>query len=266
LADPRRVLWALVVALGVGAFEAAGQHPSAVSLVVVAAGLAAVFWGLHGLLPAGTFRVRPGVPTPVALRGLLAGAFFGCEAVVPLMLQTQHGLGPTAAGLPLSCAGVSWAVGSWWQGRAHAGDIAAHRVRLLRAGFACVAAAIALVAVTSLPGASPWLAYPAWLLSGLGAGLAMPTSSVLLLNHTTDAARGSDSAALQLADTTMSALTTGVAGILVAAAAREAIGYTGAFVSLDLAMVAIAVTGIVASGRAGTVPAWSRSASSSVPR
>jgi MFS family permease len=250
LGDPRRILRALVVALGVAAFEGAGQHPSPATLALAAAGIAAVIWGLFGLLPSGTFLVRPGVAAPVAMRGLLAGAFFGAEAVLPLMLSTQHGLGATAAGLPLAGAGISWSLGSWWQGR---GTV--RPPQLLRAGFACVAVAIGLVAITSLPSAPPELAYPAWFIGGLGAGLAMPTSSVLLLKHTTDAARGADSAALQLADTTTAAITTGLAGVLVAAAARQAISYTGAFVVIDVVMVGVALVGVAVSGRARTVRA-----------
>jgi hypothetical protein len=83
----------------------------------------------------------------------------------------------------------------------------------------------------------------------------MPTSSVLLLKHTTDAARGADSAALQLADTTTAAITTGLAGVLVAAAARQAISYTGAFVVIDVVMVGVALVGVAVSGRARTVRA-----------
>ena len=253
-ADRRRVLRAVLVAGGVATLEAAGQHPSAPALVGAVAGAGALAWGLRGLLPAGTFAVRPGVGAPIALRGLLAGAFFGTEAVVPLLLSVQHGLGATLAGLPLACSGITWALGSWWQGRSRPGHRPDRPARLLRTGFGCVAGGVALIAAT-VPAASPaWLAFPAWLLAGFGCGLAMPTSSVLLLKHTTDADRGADSAALQLADTTTAALTTGVAGVLVAAAARGALGYGVGFVAQAAAMAALAVFGAVLSGRARTAP------------
>jgi MFS family permease len=253
LADPRRILFAGAVAAGVAALEGAGQHPSVPSLAIAAAGLVALGWGLRRLLPAGTFRVRPGVSAPVALRGLLSGAFFGADSVIPLMLTVRHGLGATAAGLPLTGAGLTWALGSWWLGRATDGDQTERQVRLLRVGYTCVAVAVALMGLTALAGV-PWpLAFPAWLIAGLGAGLTMPTSSVLLLKHTTDAERGANSAALQLSDTTMAALTTGFAGVLVAAAARNAIGYGAAFVLIDAVMVAIALVGVTVSGRARTV-------------
>ena len=89
-----RLLRALAVAGGIALVASAGQHPSAAVLAAAAAGVAALVWGLRRLLPAGTVTVRPGVPAPVALRGLFAGAFFGMEAVVPLALTVQHGFGP----------------------------------------------------------------------------------------------------------------------------------------------------------------------------
>jgi sugar phosphate permease len=106
------------------------------------------------------------------------------------------------------------------------------------------------MAVASLPALPGWLAYPAWLLAGLGAGLTMSSVSVLLLNYTNDADRGADSAALQLSDATASALTTGVAGVLVAAAARGAISSTAGFVTLDLLMCCVALIGVATARRA----------------
>jgi hypothetical protein len=94
-----------------------------------------------------------------------------------------------------------------------------------------------------------WLIYPAWSLAGIGAGLTMTSASVLMLKYTNDADRGSDSAALQLSDATVSAVTTGVAGVLVAAAARGALGYTAAFTVLDLAMAGVALIGVLVAGQ-----------------
>jgi MFS family permease len=255
LTNPRRIVRALVVAAGVSGLESAGQHPSVLTALGAVAAVVVLGWGLHGLLPPGTFTVRPGVAAPIAMRGLISGAFFGAESVIPLMLQQQHGLGATVAGLPLTVSGTTWAVGSWWQGRGDPSARAAKQVRLLRSGFLFLAIAVGLIAVTALPASPPWLAFPAWLFAGLGAGLSMPTTSVLMLNNTTDANRGADSAALQICDTTMAALTTGFAGVLVAAAASGSIGYTSAFVTLAFVMMGVALVGVAVSGRARTVPA-----------
>jgi MFS family permease len=245
-----RLIRAAAVAAGVAALEQAGQHPSLPAGGLAVAGLAALAWGIRPLLPPGTLRVRPGVAAPIAMRGLLAGAFFGIESVVPLSLTLQHGYSATAAGLPLTGAGFSWALGSWWQGRVDDSAGPQRRIALIRTGFALVTGAGVLMALAATPSLPGWLAYPSWMLAGLGAGLTMSSVSVLMLKFTTDADRGADSAALQLSDATASALTTGVAGVLVAAAARDAITSTAAFVTLDAAMCAIAVIGVALAGRA----------------
>lgn len=250
LADPRRVLRAVGAAAGVAALEAAGQHPSPVSLPIAGVGVIALVWGLRALLPPGTVRVRRGVAAPVAMRGLFAGAFFGVESMVPLTQTVQHGFGATVASLPLVLAGVTWSVGSWWQGRDHPREGPERRVVLIRTGFALIAVAAALVAVAAQPHLPGWVIFPAWAIAGLGAGLTMSSLGVLLLRYTNDADRGADSAALQLADAVTSALTTGIGGVLVAAAARDVFGYTTAFTVLDLLMVAVAGIGVAVAGRA----------------
>ncbi len=134
--------------------------------------------------------MRPGVAAPVALRGLLAGAFFGVDASIPLAMTVQHGYGATAAGLPLAAGGVTWAVGSWWQGRPSTRPEGARRVALLRTGFALVA-----VRRCSSASRSNRPLRRRWSTSrGRSAGwawaLAMSSTSVLLLRYTTDANRG----------------------------------------------------------------------------
>jgi MFS family permease len=249
-AGAKRVLHALAVAAGVAGLEAAGQHPSALSVLAAVLGAVALVWGLRTLLPAGTARVRRGVSAPIAMRGLLAGSLFGVESMVPLTMSVQHGFGAIAAGLPLVVSGLLWSGGSWWQGRDHADEGPDRRVRLIRAGFGFVATGAALTALVAHPDVPGWLIFPAWGLAGLGAGLSMSSLGVLMLRYTTDADRGADSAALQLSDTVSSALTTGLAGVLVAAAARGVLGYAAAFTVLDLAMVAVAVAGVAVAGRA----------------
>jgi len=250
LARSSRIAWAVAVAAGIAALEQAGQHPSPVTLALGVGGLVLLVAGLRPLLPTGTFRLRPGVAAPVALRGLLAGTFFGVESLIPLSLSVQHGYGATAAGLPLAVSGFTWSAGSWWQGRVDDAAQPGRRVVLVRAGFVLNAAAAAIMALAAVPALPGWLAYPSWLLAGLGAGLTMSSVSVLLLKYTTDADRGADSAALQLSDATASALTTGLAGVLIAAAARGTIGYTTAFVGLDLTLCGLGLVGAIAGGRA----------------
>jgi MFS family permease len=265
-ADRGRIGYALAVAVGIAALEQAGQHPSLLWYCLAVPGLGLVVWGLRTLLPPGTFAARPGVPAPIALRGLLAGAFFGVETIIPLALTVQHGYRPTEAGLPLACSGVSWALGAWWQGRHTDDDGPLRRVRLVRVGFVCVAVAALLVAIAVHPAAPAVLLYPAWGLAGLGAGLTMSSVGVLLLLYTNDEDRGSDSAGLQLSDATASALTTGYGGVLVAAAAAGSIGYTGAFIALTVTMAAVSALGAAVAGRARAALPVGRSGAAAVLR
>jgi hypothetical protein len=166
--------------------------------------------------------------------------------MVPLTLTVQHRYSAVAAGLPLAASGVSWAVGSWWQGRSRVSD----RVGLIRAGLGFIAVAAAATAVVAFPAVPGWVMYGTWALAGIGAGLGISSVGVLLLNYTTDADRGADSAALQVADVVTVSLTTGLAGVLVAAAAAGPLGYTSAFVFLDLSMAALALLGVAVARRA----------------
>ena len=81
----------------------------------------------------GTVVLARGLPSVVAFRGIMAGAFFGAETFLPLALTTVHGARPAMAGLPLTVGALGWAAGSWWQGHRH--EMA--RWRVLRIGMVC---------------------------------------------------------------------------------------------------------------------------------
>jgi MFS family permease len=252
--------YAFAVAFAIALLEQVGQHPPKVWVLcgVVVVCVVLLWVSLRVLLPKGTLsfvlpaRLRhPGreVCGPVALRGLLSGAFFGVESLIPLSMQHQHGYGAALAGVPLTASAITWAIGSWWQGHHITSEDLDGRRRVVGIGFAFVMASAVLVAVVSHEAAPAWLIYPTWALSGVGAGLTMSSFGVLLLRFTSDEERGADSAALQLSDTTVSSITTGFAGVLIAAAARGSLDYTTAFIVCDLAMAAIALIGVLNSPR-----------------
>jgi MFS family permease len=238
--------WAVLVGLGVGALQYAGQRLDAVGAVLAVAGLAALVAGLRPLLPVGTVRAGRGLPTVVAARGLLAGSFFGMDALLPLALGAVHGYSPTAAGIPLTAGAVGWAAASAVQGR----HPAVSRVRLLRLGFVLVAVGLAGTAVIAVPGVGGWPAYLTWAVGGLGMGLGMPSVGVLLLAQSPEHRRGADSAALNVADVTASALCIGLTGVLVAAATAGLLPLRGVVVAVAGAYAALAVLGAVIAARA----------------
>jgi MFS family permease len=247
---PARRWWAVLAGLGLGLLQYAGQRRDGLGLLLGAAGLAALAAGLRPLLPRGTVRARPGLPTVVASRGLLAAAFSGMDVLLPLALTEVHGAGPTAAGLPLTAGAVGWALASHLQGR----RTGASRVALLRAGFLLLATGLAATAVVAAPGIGAWPAYLTWAVAGLGMGLGMPSVGVLLLGHSPEHRRGADSASFQIADVSGAALSVGMVGVLVAAATAGLLPLPAAVVVAAGALAALALLGAAVAGRAGGPP------------
>ena len=67
--------------------------------------------------PDGVLRARVGPPATVLLRGVLTFGFTGAEAFVPLMLVSLRGMSAAQAGLSLTAATLTWAMGAWEQAR-----------------------------------------------------------------------------------------------------------------------------------------------------
>jgi MFS family permease len=233
--------YAVLAALGMAALQYAGQHIRPASLPVALAGLVALVPAVRRLLPAGTVRLRQGLPAAIGYRGLLAGAFFGADAFIPLTLSQVHGYRPALAGLPLTVAAVGWSAGSWWQGHRPV------RRRYLLVGTGCAlimlgAGGLTAVAWSAVPG---WLAGPLWTVAGTGMGLAMASTSVLVLDLSDAQERGANGAALQIADVLCSAGTIGLAGVLLAAIRPVSLAIT----AIDLMMAAVAATGVLLAAR-----------------
>ncbi|MCW2682997.1 MAG: Major Facilitator Superfamily arabinose transporter [Blastococcus sp.] len=248
--QPARRWWAVLAGLGIAALQYAGQRLDLVAVAIAVVGVVALAAGLRRLLPAGTVRVRPGLPAVIGSRGLLAGAFFGMDVLLPLTLTQLHGYSPTAAGIPLTAGALGWAAASQIQGRRP--DVP--RVVLLRAGFLLLAAGLAATAFVTVPGAGGWPAYLSWAVAGLGMGLGMPSVGVLLLDQSPEHRRGADSAAFQIADVTGSALCVGVVGVLIAAATASVLSLSAAVLLAVAVLTALALVGVAVAPRAG-VPA-----------
>jgi MFS family permease len=241
--------WALLSGLGIAALQYAGQRLDVLAVGLAVVGALLLVGGLRALLPAGTVRLQRGLPAVVGARGLLAGAFFGMDALLPLSLTELHGYDPTAAGVPLTAGALGWAVASQLQDRRP--DVS--RLLLLRLGFVLLAlgvAGTALVAVPDLPG---WPSYLTWGVAGLGMGLGMPSLSILLLGQSPEQRRGADSAAFQIADVSGSALCVGIVGVLVAAAAAGQLSFSAAVLGAVVLLAGLAALGAATASRAGAV-------------
>jgi MFS family permease len=237
---PGLSLAALGAAAGLSAVTWAAQHPSSgwLALGFAIGGLVALAPALRRLLPAGTLAARPGIPVSVLARGLLAGAFFGVQAYLPLTLTSVHGYSPTEAGLPLTLAAVGWAVASNTQKRL----AGIPKGVIVRWAFLGLAPALATLSLIATPWGPAWLAAPLWGLAGVAMGLGYPAVNLLVLELSPANERGFNAAALQIADMLGSATLVGFGGVLFAAFASTE-RPTTAVVPFNLLMGAVALTG-----------------------
>ena len=244
----RRVLWAVGAAFGAAGLHQAGQLSGVAAAVLGAVALAAVAGFGPRLLPAGALRARPGLPSVVLVRGLIAAAFFGAETFLPLLLSRERGLSPTGAGLVLTVAAVTWAAGSWFQGRDHAPS----RAVLLRAGTGFLGLGVLLAGATALPAVPVAVGVLGWAAAGLGMGLTYPTLSVLTLELSAASEQGANSAALQIADALFAAVVLALSGALFANLVDAGVI---AYVAGTAVAAVPAVAAIVVVGRAARQPA-----------
>jgi MFS family permease len=218
-APPGRLPAALRLAAGgallLGALE---LRPAVAGVVAALAGALLAGPGLRALLPAGTLRARRGLPSGIAVRGLLAVAYLGCDAFLPLGLTSARGMTLTQAGLVVSAGSLSWSAGALLQGRLDRRDGGAGRPGRARLGAIVLALGVALTAPAVLDDAVPaFLAAPGWVVAGFGIGTAYPAIGALSLGQAPAGEEGGVSAALQLVETVAVALFTGLGGAVVAA-------------------------------------------------
>lgn len=205
-------LCAVVAALGVLGLDLSREIPEPVLTVVVAVGaLAVVLVSIRPLLPTGALRAVPGLPGTIATKAFIGAAFFGTEVYLPYLLTSQHGYSTTTAGLVLTSGGVSWALGSWWQGRAS--ERWSNRT-CVRTGTMLLLAAVAGLLLVVLTGAPPLSVIVGWVLAGAGMGLAYPRINVVVLAESAPEQQGFNSAALSIADSLGAAIALAITGVL----------------------------------------------------
>ncbi len=206
----RRMLLAVAVATGAVTIGFAAEATPSVGWPLALGALVVIGFAIVPLLPAGTLRARPGLPSVVLMRGVAAGAFFAAEVYVPKLLIEDFDFSPTFAGLALTMAALAWSSGSAVQGRY--GDRMGSRRIAVIAVTMIVAAVLGVLLVASTT-SMPWLVVIAWGFAGGGMGLLYPRLTVLTLAYSTPANEGFNSSALSISDSTGSAVAIAVAGL-----------------------------------------------------
>ena len=248
--------WRSVVPAAVGAAAAAffltlagdlldDRPATAIGMIVgalVVLGITAV-----RLMPAGTFRGERGFPTVLALRAATAMAFMGVGAFLPLLLTLLHGFGPSLAGISLTITGLTWATGSWLQGREHRFS----RVQVLRAGMASMAGGLAVASVLAWTTLPVLIGLAGWAFAGFGMGLASPVLALLTLDLAGENRQGRYSSAGQMAASISTAITFAITGTLLAITAPDPGRVV--FGSILTGGAVVAFLGLLVAGRV-TVP------------
>lgn len=239
---------AVSVAVGAALLQYAGAEPSQRTAPLAVAGLCLIAFGLRKLLPAGTLTAGRGIPSLVLLRGVSAGAYFTIESYIPLMLVNERQWSPTAAGMSLTGAALTWAWASWLQGRP---QLRWSRERVVFTGAVIHLAGAALTlsgALRTLPAPT---AGAGLVIAAFGMGLLLPGVGILTLEHSGRDQQGVNSAALQLADSLCSVLLIGLCGALFNAAHTHAGQDTPAFAAVFATALAVAAAACPLARRIG---------------
>jgi len=206
-----RILLSVVVAVAAVAVGFASDATPAIGWPVALVSIIAIAVSIRPLLPKGTLRAASGLPSVVLVRGLVAGAFFAAEAYVPRMLMERFAFSPTIAGLALTAAALAWSGASAVQGRY--GERLGSRRMVVISATLMTTGLVGLIAV-ALTRSQPWAVVVLWGIAGGGIGLIYPRLNVLTLAYSTPADEGFNSSALSISDSTGSAVTIALAGLM----------------------------------------------------
>ncbi|WP_323958745.1 MFS transporter [Arthrobacter sp. JZ12] len=215
-------------------------------VVLGAVGFGAAAVAFPRLLPPGTLRLARGLPSVIATRGLLTVAFFGAEAFVPLMLVSSRGLDASTAGLTLSAAAIGWSLGSFIQAK-----VRFQRQWLLVIGSVLLSVSIGGLALSAAAEVPFWMIVAVWSCAGLAMGMALSSTSVLVLKLSAPEEQGRNSASLQLSDQLGGVIgTAGAGGLFALLREPGATGQLSVFAVMWLVLGLFAVIGIAAGFRA----------------
>jgi len=239
----------ITTGLSIGAPLALGAIvlPAPAALVtLVAIGALLVVVAFRRLTPPGTLGLARGLPAAISLRGVLTVAFFAVYAYVSLALIDWRGLPAGLAGLAIAGGSLTWTAGAWIQAR---GARARGYPFFVRAGFGTIAVGTLGIVLGLDLGVPLVVVYGAFGLIGLGMGLAYAPQSLIVLREAALAEQGAATSALSVADLLGTALGTGVTGAILAAGLRSGATIGGALLPAFLLAAAVAVIGLVLSGR-----------------
>ncbi|WP_232311889.1 MFS transporter [Janibacter melonis] len=238
------LLWATVAAVAALALELLGSLPG-LRAALAAVPLVVLVLALRPLLPGGSLTGRRGLPSVIAVRGLLSASFFCAESYIVFVLQEQWQVTAVRAGLALTVVGVVWATASQVQARLRA---RLDDTTVMSIGSAVLLAGVLVLLLAVVLDVHPVLAAAGYALGGAGMGFAYPRTGVATLAASSDADRGFNSSALTISDSLGGAVALSISGAIFAAAER---GDSDPFSAVFALAVLLAVGAAVVARRTG---------------
>lgn len=237
---------ALLAATGMGALVLGLQFSNLLAAVVMSiVGISVMLPALRRLLPAGVLSARRGLPAIIACRILATATFLGADSFIPLAADRIHGASPTAQGMVIIGAALSWTGGQWLRARRPPADTA----RAVQVGFLIMLLGLALVVPVLWEWWPLWATFLAWAVGGLGMGLLYNPATVAAMSYAVDGREGEVSSQVTLADSVGFSLMGGLGGATVAIADRTSWSLAGALgTNFAMAMV-LSLLGVVAARR-----------------
>jgi MFS family permease len=215
VAMARKAGTALVMAGGL-ALVLIGLDLSSIPLLgaLVLSGGTVAYWAARRVLPLGTLSFGRGLPTVLAMRGVLTYGYFGSLAFLPMALELVRGLTPTVAGICISAGSIGWTSGSWTAvGLDRRFGINA-RPQIVRVALALIILGTAGTAAALVRGIPVAIAIACWGLAGLGMGIGYNTDSVLAIQAQTEHSAATVTSSMQLTDSLGQVLGTGMGGVV----------------------------------------------------
>ncbi|MFC5370070.1 MFS transporter [Arcanobacterium bovis] len=186
-------------------------HFTPITYILIALSSVACFAFMRPLLPAGTLSGKRGLPASIFFRGLINGTYITVELFLPLLLKEVHSFSPTSAGFVMTVGSITWAAGSWWQGRVTNARI---RAKFPLIGTLMQLGGMLLTVLGAFPSLPGETVFIGWLIASTGLGISYPAMTVHALALTERKLHGKTSSALQISDTLGSAMLIAYAGIL----------------------------------------------------
>ncbi|GAA1824870.1 MFS transporter [Agromyces salentinus] len=232
-----RVGWAVLTAAAALAVSLSKELDDPWRWLAAGAGIVVAALAARPLLPPGTLHAARGMPATVAVKFVVAGAFFGSEVYLPYLFIENYEMSPSLAGVVLTGAGVTWAAASWLQGRL---TEQVSDTRAVQIGTLTLVVALAVVLAVAWFTLTPAIAFVAWALAGASMGFMYPRFSVSVLAQSRRDEQGFNSAALTISESLGASIALAVTALVSASIGAGAFSADFA-VTLGISVVALVI-------------------------